>query len=243
VTEETVALIRRMASENRLWGAERIRWELLKVGIRVAKRTIQKYMRSVRERRPGGQRWSTFIRNHADAIWCCDFVQTYDLFFQPVFAFIIVHMGSRRVVHSATTRNPTQELTAQQLRNATMDREAPRFLIRDRDDKFGGLFDRVAKGVGTRVIKTAVRAPDMNAVMERFLRSVRAEALDHVLVMDDRHLDRVVREYAEFFNRSRPHQGIKQRTPGGSVTPIRPKGTIVGSTVLGGLHHDYRRAA
>ena len=77
--------------------------------VRVAKRTIQKYMRSVRERTPGGRRWFTFVRNHADAIWCCDFVRTYDLFFPPVFAFIIVHLGSRRVVHSATTRNPTQD--------------------------------------------------------------------------------------------------------------------------------------
>jgi putative transposase len=148
--------------------------------MRVAKRTIQKYMRSVRERTPGGQRWSTFIRNHADAIWCCDFVQTYDLFFQPVFAFIIVLLGSRRVVYSAATRNPTQEWTAQQLRNATMKGEAPRFLLRDCDDKFSALFDRVAKGAGIQVIKTAVRAPDMNAVMERFLRSLRGEALDHV---------------------------------------------------------------
>ena len=94
-----------------------------------------------------------------------------------------------------------------------------------------------------RVIKTAVRAPDMNAVMERLLRSLRAEALDHLLIMDERHLDWVVRSYSNFFNRSRPHQGIAQRVPAGSVTPIRQTGKIVRSPVLGGLHHDYRRAA
>jgi len=103
----------------------------------VAKRTIQRHMRSVRERTLGGQRWSTFIRNHAEVIWCCDFVQTYDLLFRPLFEFIIVHLGSRGVVYSAATRNPTQEWTAQQLRNATMDGEPMRFLIRDRGPSHG----------------------------------------------------------------------------------------------------------
>jgi putative transposase len=130
---ETVALIRTMATANRIWGAERIRGELLKLGIRVGKRTVQKYMREA-PRAPGGQRWSTFLRNHADVTWCCDFVQTYDVLFRPVFAFFIVHLGSRRVIHVATTRSPTQQWTAQQLRNATMNGEAPKFFIRDRDD-------------------------------------------------------------------------------------------------------------
>jgi hypothetical protein len=99
-------------------------------------------------------------------IWCCDFVQTYDLLFRPLFLFFLMNQGSRKVVHIAATRNPTQQWTAQQLRNATMDGLAPRFLIRDRDEKFGATFDRVAKGVGTQVIKTAVRAPNMNPIME-----------------------------------------------------------------------------
>jgi putative transposase len=238
---ETVTLIRAMAAENRTWGAERIRGELLKLGIRVGKRTVQKYIRGV-QRTPGGQRWSTFLRNHADVIWCCDFVQTYDALFRPVFAFFIVHLASRRVVHVAVTRSPTQQWTAQQLRNGTMDGEVPKFLIRDRDDKFGAVFDRVAQGTGMRVIKTAVRAPNMNAVVERFLRSVRAEVLDHVLVLDDRHLERVLREYVSFFNGARPHQGLGQRVPGGSTAPTSGA-KVTAFPVLGGLHHDYRWAA
>jgi putative transposase len=236
---ETIVLIRTMATENRTWGAERIRGELLKLGIRVGKRTVQKYMRAAP--RVPGQRWSTFLRNHADVTWCCDFVQTYDALFRLVFAFFIVHLGSRRVVHVATTRSPTQQWTAQQLRNATTNGDAPKFLIRDRDDKFGVVFDRVAQGSGMRVIKTAVRAPNMNAVMERFLRSVRTEVLDHVLVLDERRLERVLREYVKFFNDARPHQGLGQRIPGGM--PAQTFGAnVTAFPVLGGLHHDYRRA-
>jgi hypothetical protein len=163
VAAETVSLIREMATKNRLWGAERIRGELLKVGIKISKRTVQKYMRSARGRRSGGQTWATFVKNHVNDVRCCDFLQTYDLFFRPLFLFLLLNQGSRRVVHVAATRNPTQEWTAQQLRNATTEGLAPRFLIRDRDEKFGATFDRVAEGAGTRVIKTAVRTTPAHA--------------------------------------------------------------------------------
>ena len=123
-----------------------------------------------------------------------------------------------------------------------MDGGAPKFLIRDRDDKFGGTFDRAAKGAGIRVVKTAVRAPDMNAIAERFAGSLRREMLDHVLVLDDHHLARLAREYVAFFNPARPHQGIAQRTPVGHAT-VSVEGEIIARPVLGGLHHDYRRAA
>src|SRR5438270_13947689 len=115
-----------MATTNRLWGAERIRGELLKLGVRVSKRTIQKYIREFADRRGRGQTWSTLVKNHAHDIWYCDFVQSYDLLFRPLFLFFILNQGSRRVVHAAATRNPTQAWTARQLRNATMDGVAPR---------------------------------------------------------------------------------------------------------------------
>jgi hypothetical protein len=159
---ETAALVRSMASANRLWGAERIRGELLKLG-------------------------------------------------------------------------------AQQLRNATPSGAAPRFLIRDRDDKFATAFDALARATGIRMIRTAVRAPNMNAVCERFLGSLRRECLDHVLVLDGRHFRRAVAEYVRYHNAARPHQGIHQQTP---VPAERSaEGNIVALPVLGGLHHEYRRAA
>src|ERR1039457_6114067 len=239
---DTIDLIRDMAKRDRLWGAERIRGELLKLGIKVSKRTIQKYMRGLRTNH-GGQSWATFLSNHADAAWACDFIQAYDILFRQVYAFFIVHLGSRKVVYAAACRNPTQEWTTQQLRNATMDGEAPKILLRDRDGKFGASFDRVAEGVGIRVVKTAVRAPDMNAVAERFVGSAWREILDHVIVFDDQHLGRLVAQYKEYFNEARPHQGIGQRIPGKPPAAIDITKPIVAKAVLGGLHHDYRRAA
>jgi putative transposase len=238
---DTVKLIREMAAKNRLWGAERIRGELLKLGILVSKRTIQKYMRRSHQR-GGGQTWSTFLKNHAHQIWCCDFVQAHDVLFRPLYLFFLMNQGSRRIVHVAATRNPTCDWTAGQLQEATMDRDSPRILIRDRDGKFGTAFDRVAEEAGVRVIKTAVRAPNMNAVAERFVGSLRREALDHLLLLGTRDLARVAGEYARYFNKARPHQGLGQRIPGGPAGDGRD-GDVIAVPVLGGLHHDYRRAA
>ena len=121
-----------MAEENRLWGAERIRGELLKLGIRVAKRTVQRYMRVLRRRPRGGQTWATFLANHRHQVWACDFLQIYDLWFRPIFAFFIIDHGSRKVVHVGVTREPNSAWLAQQMRNATAFATGPRFIIRDR---------------------------------------------------------------------------------------------------------------
>jgi putative transposase len=229
------------SAPNRLWGAERIRGELLKLGVKVSKRTIQRYMRTARPRGPRGQRWSTFLRNHAHEIWACDFLQAYDVFFRPVFALVFIELATRKVVLAATTRFPSQAWVTQQLRNATPLGVAPRFLLLDHDNKFGVAFDALALATGIRVIRTAVRAPDMNAVCERFLGSLRRECLDHVLVLDDRHFQRVVAEYVRYHNGARPHQGLRQQTPVPAERPV--DGKIITLPVLGGLHHDYRRVA
>lgn len=145
------ALIREMAAINPLWGAERIRGELLKLAIRVSKRTVQRYM--VGKRRPGdGQRWATFLKNHVT--WSCDFVQTYDFRFREVFVLFILDLRRRVVVHAAVTRSPTDTWCAQQAQNATMD-GAPQVLVCDRDAKFGGRFTAMFEALGTRVIRTA----------------------------------------------------------------------------------------
>src|SRR5262249_21159615 len=142
ISAETVALIKEMARDNRLWGAERIRGELLKLGLHVCKRTIQKYMRAVRITRPGGQTWKTFLHTHAQQIWACDFLPVTDLLFRSLFAFFIVEHHSRRVIHVDVTRSPTDAWTAQQLREATAYGVGPKYLICDRDDKFGSGFAR-----------------------------------------------------------------------------------------------------
>jgi transposase InsO family protein len=124
-----------------------------------------------------------------------------------------------------------------------MDGEAPKVLLRDRDDKFGSTFDHVAEGAGIRVVKIAVRAPKMNAVAERFVGSVRREILDHVLLLDCQHLDSLTRRYKVYFNEAQPHQGIGQRVPANRILGIDTSKPIAVTPVLGGLHADYRRAA
>jgi putative transposase len=239
LTDDLVAQIKRMAKENLTWGAERIRGELLKLGIRVSKSSIQKYMKGVRESLSPKKMWATFLRNHASEIWACDFLQTYDIFLRTVFVFVIIELGSRRVVHFGVTRNPTDQWTAQQLREATPFGEKPRFLIRDNDSKFGPSFERVAAEI--EVLKTPYRAPKANAICERFLGSLRRECLDHFLILSERHLYRLVKEYKEYFNHARPHQGIEQHIP---CQPDRPQapplgGKLISRPVLSGLHHDY----
>ncbi len=242
----TLDLIGQMARDNPLWGAERIRGELLKLGIRVSKRTIQKYARRVPQPRPPGQRWATFLRNHGHETWACDFLPVTDLLFRPLFAFFLVEFGSRRVVHVGVTRHPTDAWVAQQLREATPYGAGPRFLVRDNDAKYGPRFAQLAAASGIAVVRTPVRAPRANAVAERFLRSVRRECLDHVLLLGEAHLRRVLGEYIAYFNRARPHQGLGQRVPGsgGAPSPARHDAdAIVAIPVLGGLHHTYQRAA
>ena len=245
VSAETVAAIRRMAAENRLWGAERIRGELRKLGINVGKRTVQRHMRAARRPEPGGggQTWATFLGNHAHETWACDFLQVVDRGFRSLFAFFLVELGSRRVVHVGVTRHPTDTWVAQQLREATPFGAAPRFLIRDNDRKYGPRFDHLATASGIRVLRTPVRAPRANATCERFLGTVRRECLDHVLVLGERHLRGILREYATYFNAARPHQGLGQAVPSGPAPPSGSTAPIVAIPVLGGLHHDYRRAA
>jgi putative transposase len=146
-------------------------------------------------------------------VWACDFLPVIDLFFRQVYLFFIIELSSRRVVHFGVTSHPTDAWVAQQLREATPYGQTPRFLIRDRDSKYGEAFIRVAKGSSIEILKTPYRAPKANAICERFLGSVRRECLDHILVLGEGHLHRVIREYVEYFNHARPHQRIDQEIP------------------------------
>jgi len=159
LASETIALIQQMARENCPWGVEprrrvpgeRIRGELMKLGIRVPRSTIQKYVRLARPHPANGQNWSVFLRNHAHIVWACDFLPVIDLFFRQIYAFFIIELGSRRVVHFGVTSHPADAWVAQQLREATPYGRTPRFLIRDRDSKYGDDFARVAKASSIEV--------------------------------------------------------------------------------------------
>ncbi len=239
-------MIKEMARDNRLWGADRIRSELLKLGIHVCKRTIQKYMRHMRTPGSRGQSWATFLRTHAGEIWAGDFLHVTDLCFRSLFAFFLIELQSRKVIHVGVTRSPIDAWTAQQLREATPYGQTPKYLIRDHDGKFGPCFARVAETRGIKILTTPYHAPQANAICERFLGSARRECLDHVLTLHEKQLHRVMKAYVAYFNGARPHQGIQQQVPEREVASGAPDqlgDRIISVPVLGGLHHEYRRVA
>ena len=251
----TAALIRRIALENVSWGAERIRGELLKLGVRVSKRTVQRMMwKARRDTDPNaGQSWRNFVSNHHRQLWACDFVQVHDILFRAVFAFFIIDVPTRRVVHVGVTRCPTDRWVTQQLREATAWGRAPKYLLLDNDSKFGVKFEELAEHTGIKLVHTAVHAPLMNSVCERFIGSVRRECLDHMLILSEVGMLRLVEEYVSYFNASRPHQGLAQQIPNRAVQgaveppvsalPTPADSGVVSVPVLGGLHHHYYRLA
>lgn len=247
--KEVIALIRRMSGENRLWGAERIRGELLKLGISVAKSTVQRYLSRFRSVPPEGQRWSTFLKNQATGIWCCDLFEVRDLLFRCHFDFVVMHLESRRIVSATTTTAPSSPWLAQKLRELTQFGDGPKFLLRDNDAKFGTVFDDVAYGAGIRIIRTPIRAPKANSHVERLIGSVRRECLDHVLARGHRHLQQLLDEFRAYFNDARPHQGLCQRRPNTAnqlartPLPSHRSRRVTSRPIFGGLHHDYRLAA
>jgi transposase InsO family protein len=223
--------------------AERIRGELLKLGIRVSKRTIQRYL--PKKQRSTSQTWATFLRNHAGDIWACDFTVVYDLLFRPIFIFVILELKTRLIIHSAVTRSPSDAWTAQQLREATPGGSHPKHLIRDRDRKYGPLFSSVTASSGIQELKTPFRAPKANSVCEWFMGSMKRECLDRILVINQSILEQSVKEYVSYYHDARPHQGIQQLIPGRYGDRVYPtaQGKIVSKPILGGLHHDYSRIA
>jgi transposase InsO family protein len=216
----------------------------------VAATTVKKVLRAAGLEpapRRDGPSWSEFLRSQAEAIWACDFFSIETASLRTLYVLFFIEVGSRRLHMTSSTRNPSGEFVAQQARNLAMDGELEgvAFLIRDRDCKYTRAFDEVFFSEGARVIKAPVRAPRANPFAERFVRSVRHEVLDLTLVLGRRHLDRILRRYAEHYNAQRPHRGLDLRTPAGA--PERAISAEVPGVaridVLGGLIHEYKPVA
>ena len=173
ISAETIELIHKLARENRLWGTERIQGELLKLGIEVSKRTIQKYMPKDRKSHVSSQTWATFLKNQAGAMWACDFTVMHDWLFRPWYIFVVMDLKTRRIVHTGVTNFPTDDWTAQQVRGATPWGKVPRYLIRDRDRKYAGHFSAMVANSGIQELKTPYRVPQANGVCDRFMGSLR----------------------------------------------------------------------
>lgn len=244
IPEATIALIKQMAAENHIWGAEKIHGELLKLGITVSKRTIQKYMKTPRQT---GQNWTTFLKNHTADIWACDFTIVHTLLFKPLTIPVFLEHQTRQIVHAAVTTSPTDEWAAQQLREATAWGQGPKYLIRDNDSKFGRQFSLVAEATNIKQMTTPFQAPRANALCERFIGTLKRECLDYCLILHTHQLHRVVNEFVAYYNQQRPHQGIGQRIPrqfdkGMRAKSQKPAGAIIATPILNGLHHSYRYA-
>jgi putative transposase len=251
-------LIRQMAIENVMWGEERIANKLKpKLGIRVSPRTVGKYLRlggPVRIPDPK-QRWLTFIRNHAQMIVACDFFVAATATFRTLHVFVIMDLGTRRILHHNATSHPTAEWTLQQFREALPGERAYRFVIHDRDSIFSKELDEEVTAMGVRVLKTPVRAPKANSVCDRFGGTMRRECLDFLIPFNERHLRLVLKVWIEHFNQSRPHMSLgpeilaalRPPPPESARRHFIPAGHAVRRTaVLGGLQHEYwleKRAA
>ncbi len=173
-------------------------------------------------------------------------LQVTDLFSRSLFAFFVVELKPRRVIHVGVTRSPTDAWVTQQLREATLYGQAPKYLIRDNDSKFGSSFAHVAATSGIKLLKTPVHAKRPNAIGERFMGSVRRECLDHLLIFQEKQLQRLLNAYVAYFNWARPHQGIGQQIPvmcGVSRSTQHAANKVIAAAIVGGLHHDYRKAA
>jgi putative transposase len=244
-------LIREMAAENPTWGEERIANELkLKLGLRVSPRTVEKYLRNGGPaRRPDPkQRWLTFVHNHVMGIVACDFFVVVTATFRTLYVFVILELGSRRILHHSITAHPTAEWTLQQLREALPGDHPYRFLIHDRDSIFSRKLDKAVTDLGVRVLRTPVRAPMANSVCERFGGSRHRECLDFLIPLNERHLRMSVRDWGIHYNRGRPLSSLgpgipepnQESLPASDHRHKLPAGfRIVKTSVLGGLHHEY----
>src|SRR5664280_1320141 len=226
------AMIRQMSIENPLWGAPRIHGELLKLRYEVAQSSVAKYM--VKRHGPPSQGWRTFLRNHAPDIAARDLFIVPTIGFDLLYAFVIIRLDRRDLVWINVTTNPTAEWIARQLTEAFPWNEAPLYLIRDRDRIYGTVVTRRLRAMGIRDKPTAPASPWQNGFAERLIGSIRRECLDHVIVLGEAHLRRILQSYADYYNSVRTHRSLHKDAP--ISRPIHQTRVIRSHQILGGLN-------
>jgi transposase InsO family protein len=241
VPQDVRELIRTMSRENAIWGAPRIHGELLKLGIDIGETSVSKYM--IRRRRPPSQTWRTFLENHAKSLVSVDFLTVPTIRFQILYVFLVLAHDRRRILHFAVTAHPTAEWTVQQLREAFPWDTAPRYLLRDRDRIFGQDFSHQVKAMGIKQVLSAPRSPWQRAYVERVIGTIRRECLDHVIVFDERSLCRHLRDFLDYYHRSRTHLGLEKDAPESRSIQSAEAGRVISIPEVGGLHHRYERRA
>src|SRR6266404_9362876 len=237
VAAEVRSLIRRMSLENSLWGAPRIHGELLKLGIEVAQSSVAKYM--VKRRGAPSQGWRTFLRNHAPDIAAMDLFVVPTIGFKLLYGFVIIRLDRRDLVWINVTTNPTAEWVARQITAVFPWDSAPRYLIRDRDRIYGTVVTRRLRAMGIRDKPIAPASPWQNGFAERLIGSIRRECLDHIIVLGEEHLHRILKNYAGYYNGVRTHRSLHKDAP--ISRSVQRSGVINSRAILGGLHRQYVR--
>jgi transposase InsO family protein len=237
IETELRALIRKMSVENLLWGAPRIHGELLKLGFEIAQSSVAKYM--VKRCGPPSQGWWTFLRNHAPDIAAMDFFVVPTIGFKLLYGFVIIRLDRRVLVWINVTTNPTAEWVARQITEAFPWDEAPRYVIRDRDQIYGAVVTRRLRAMGIRDKPITPASPWQNGFAERLIGSIRRECLDHLIVFGEEHLRRILKSYADYYNCVRTHRSLHKDAP--VSRPLQRSGIISSHAILGGLHHQYVR--
>jgi putative transposase len=242
LSREVRDLIFRMVAENPTWGAPRIHGELLKLGFDISERTVSRWIKRASKNPDPARRWLAFLRNHRDAIAAMDFFTVPTLTFGVLYCLFVIGHDRRRILHHNVTANPSTLWVALQLHEAWVYGVRPqRFLIFDRDSKFSADVVATVKAIGCRPVRTAFRSPWQNGVAERWVGSVRRELLDHVIVLNQRHLRRLMKDYVRYYHEDRTHLGLGKDTPEGrAVASASPSGKkVISLPRLGGLHHRY----
>jgi transposase InsO family protein len=222
-------------------GPPRIHGELLKLGIEISETTVAKYM--IKRRGPPSQAWRTFLANHAKETIALDFFTVPTATFKVLFVLIVLRHDRRRILHCNVTEHPTAIWTGCQLLQASGPDEAPRYLIRDRDAIYGAAFHRQARAIGIEEVPTAPRSPWQNPYAERVIGSIRRECLDHMIVLSSGHLRRILSSYTAYYNRASTHLSLSKDAPDRRDIQLRVQGIVREIEHLGGLHHEYVRAA
>jgi transposase InsO family protein len=231
-----------MRLENADWGAPKIHGELPKLGFSISERTVARYLRGLRPRtgKPD-QRWKAFLANHREVIVAFDFFTVPTLTFKLLYCFLVIEHGRRKILHCNVTAHPTSEWVVQQLRETFPEADPYRYIIFDHDSKFNVDVIRLLTATGLQPKRTSIQAPWQNGIAERWIGSCRREMLDHIIPLDERHLRRLLREYASYHNADRIHDGLNKDAPNGRPVEQRPSpaASIVAQPRLGGFHHRY----
>ncbi len=240
VDPNVIELIRQISRANPRWGAPRIHGELLKLGVDVGQTTVAKYM-VPRSDRPKGGSWSTFLANHLPDLVAADFIVVPTASFRVLYAWVLLSPCRREVLHFGVTANPTALWLSNQLKEAFAWKPLPGALLRDRDGAYGNDFRQALARLGVRDLMTMPRSPWQNGLIERLMGSIRRELLDHVVVLDERHLERLLTAYFAYHGRTRTHLALDKDAPDGREVMGPELGEVIALPEVGGLHHRYER--